>query len=1551
MTNTVSFFLNGRAVTLDQPPPDLLLIDYLRSPAVALAGPKKPCGQGGCGGCTVILSRWNGHRGRAEHEAINSCLRPVLALQGLVVTTVEGTGSVRRPNVYGPGPGGVAGRAAIPVDAPTSAAVLESQEERLEKLRQVRADVARSTGSAKPLAFMLRSEIAAHPSLHENDGMNPVAWRLAMNNGSQCGYCSVGFVMNMSEFLANHPLATKRDIEAAMDGNLCRCTGYRAILTGMKTFASDWSEQDEEERMKCLPDNDALFQRPAPHLTIPFPDAACRSASGIEVRSAGCLWLSPASLAEAAGLMQQHAAAKPRLVGANTGYGIYPQEYLRAKVRIDLRFVPELHAAPSLNAPEDGVRIPAGTTYSALIAFLDGVLRKRGEVETGPEGTPVPRHTTNLGALHYMARRTAGRIVRNAATVGGNTMLMLHHIAGGGGAPFPSDAATVLVAVGAVVEYLDTAAGAAAQPRQTPLEDLVAQVLAEPALAQRLLLLAYLVPCGGKGDVAYPQKVALREVNAHSIVNATARLGLDAQLRVGEARLVFGAIAPYPWRAAKTEAAMQGQVLSLANVGALALVLRDEVRAELGRWQARLAEEPSEGFTDEYRTQLCLSFLYKAVVHALTEGGGTVPPQVRSSGAIMFDRWAVSNGLQFYQPQDWKRPVAEPFIKHLAMEQASGQIHYTHELSVPPNTVNGSFVQSARALASWQFAVPVDGGAPRAADVNALRSHLSARFPAFVDLVTSADLKDGQVNLLGMGSDQPLFAEGDVQYVGQSLALVCADGQEQALAIAGYVGRDCVIYGAVTPQALPEAAPDAAAPDWWRRPVLTLDEAIAVGSIYPDYPTSAPFNSHIWKITRPGSRFGWADMARDPLDKRITDVAATVDGVPCRIVGNTQVAGAQIHFYMEPQAAIAEPVDARRMIVHPSTQSPLEMHDTVAKALANQFNRIEMQIAPVGGGFGGKTEQAKFVTGAAAVAAYAIKRPVRLAMAREQDSAMIGKRHAYYGQCQVAIDDGSRDPADKGILRGMVNRMWGDGGAFYDCSFIVANCIQARADNAYMIRHFQNQIDVCRTNTAPSTAFRAFGDIQGKLITENAIDDAAYAIGMRAEDVRRKNMYQPGDVTPFGQALNACYIAEVWDYLKIHAGYDAKVADTEAFNRANRWRKRGVAMVPVKYGSGYNLTMLEQAGATIAIYQGDGSIVIHQGGVEMGQGLVTQMRQIAAYVLNVPMDIIEVAAVNTSVVPNPSSTGGSTGTAYNGEAVKRLCQQMRTRLTAFADEMRTNNGEAWCQSNGIDYWNYVEKGWRSRIAFRGKQVMIWQNLVALAYQNRVGLVASFTAPIAGGETPASALAYKPIDQQPHIPGYRCDPGGTPGAFDNFVGFTYSAACAVAEIDVLTGEVKIISADLAYDMGWSLNQAVDIGQVEGAFVQGIGYVLSEKLVFEPRAAQGATQRTAEGTLNTLNTWTYKPPAVSSIPLQLNTHLFPRDLVSTPPSPTDGVLSSKEVGEPPLVLASSVFFAVKAAIRASRIERGLPGLFRFDAPATVQEVQRACALDPLHFSEQA
>jgi xanthine dehydrogenase/oxidase len=1496
MSSEVSFFLNGKRVTVANPAPDLMLIDYLRSPGVGLAGSKKSCGQGGCGACTVILSHWEDDK--PAHRAINSCLRPVCALGRMAVTTIEGTGSVRRPNPGLLHHSLVSSRAAAPPLAAPPPVVAQAAVAVQAKNRAVKESVllARAAQDGAPLVDLGHIP-ASYPSAVTHEGVNPVAYRLALNNGSQCGYCSVGFVMNMSEFIVNNPKATKKEIEDAFDGNICRCTGYRAILTGMKTFASNWTPEDEKHRMKCLEDPVTAAQRPG-RLVIPFPPEARGPLAPVTSSGNGQSWRTPLTLSELAKMMHENRDLNYRLVHGNTSFGVYETEFPLTKLFVDIRLIPELHTPPVSDA--GGLRVAAGTTYGDLIRLLEAA---------GVQGSTS--ENTRFGAALFMARRTAGRIVRNAASLGGNTMMVLKHIAAGTGEPFPSDLFTTLDAVGATIAYLELNSNGNFVRRTATVSALLQSAIANPALLDNVVLVSYELPAGDPaGEVVLAQKVALREVNAHSIVNVTSLFTLTAANAISGASLVFGGIAPYAWHAVRTEAVLAGKALGLAIVNDAADILAAEVRAELDRWEPRMKDLPSEGFTAEYRIQLATSFFYKAVVNAMTVRGLKTPPDVASSGVVMWGKWPNTNGRQFYVNQNWKKPVGQPYVKITAMYQSSGQIHYTQELPVPPLTVNAAFAHSRRALANYHFVIP---GSSEPATAAALRAHLSEYSSAFVDLITHENIREGGINYQGMALDQALFAEKTVCFVGQSIALAIANTEQEAIQIADYIMDNCLGWSPV---------------DWpapFDQPILDLEKAIEVGSIFPDTPKSAKYISHIWKITRPGSQFDWV-REKPPLDRTALTRRAPVDGVVCVVVENAQSNGGQAHFYMETQACVVEPSDQRRFIVHASTQSPMAMHQTSAMALGVHYNQVEVRVNSVGGGFGGKTEQTRFVTGPAAVAAQAIKRAVRLVMPRDEDTLMIGKRHAYYGQYQIAIDP-------TGIIRGFQTRLWGDGGAFYDCSFIVSNCIQLRADNAYFVKNFQSQIDVCRTNTAPSTAFRSFGDVQGKNIVENAIDDAAFAARLLPEDVREKNMYWRGDVTPFGQALSYCYMRQVWDYLKRVADYEEKRAAVDEYNHGNKWRKRGLGMIPVKYGSGYNLLMLEQACAVISINQGDGSIFIHQGGVEMGQGLITQVQQVASYVLNVPLEMIFVDGPRTSVTPNPTSSGASTGTPYNCEAVRQTCQELRKRLLDCGYQLREDNGDAWCSQNGLDFWNYPE-GWAA--IPRGKATPIWPSLISMAYSKRVSLVATFNSKIRGGEVQVPAMTFKPQDQQPDLPGIVRDPTAPlGGGVDSFVGFTYSAALSVVEVDILSGETTILSSDIVYDMGWSMNPAIDIGQVEGAFVQGVGYLLTEKLVFQEEGPE-------TGRLNTTNTWRYKLPAVSTIPLSLNTHLFPRDSLSVQDIPEDSndIFSAKEVGEPPLVLANSVFFAIKAAIRASRLERNLNGLFRFDAPATVQEVRRAC-----------
>ncbi|MEK6288185.1 MAG: 2Fe-2S iron-sulfur cluster-binding protein [Acidobacteriota bacterium] len=343
MNNKVSFYLNGKLVSIENPSPDLLLIDYLRSPDVALSGPKKPCGEGGCGGCTVILSRWDEKQNKAEHRAINSCLRPVCALGGLVITTVEGTGAVRKPDAQFLQHTLTASRSAAPIGEQHSPVFIEASEAAGEKRKSVlKAITAKLKGKDVTAPLKLVDHVAACPSEHSHDGMNPVAHQLALYNGSQCGYCSVGFVMNMSEFIFTHPKATKKEIEDAFDGNLCRCTGYRAILTGMKTFASDWQESDVTDQIKCLEDHVSEAQLPGT-VEIPFPIAARGPAEPVSTNAGPQQWRTPTSLTALAEILHNERNQKIRLVHGNTSYGVYKPEYLDTTLFVDIRLIPELN--------------------------------------------------------------------------------------------------------------------------------------------------------------------------------------------------------------------------------------------------------------------------------------------------------------------------------------------------------------------------------------------------------------------------------------------------------------------------------------------------------------------------------------------------------------------------------------------------------------------------------------------------------------------------------------------------------------------------------------------------------------------------------------------------------------------------------------------------------------------------------------------------------------------------------------------------------------------------------------------------------------------------------------------------------------------------------------------------------------------------------------------------------------------------------------------------------------------------------------------------------
>ncbi|MEW6159834.1 MAG: molybdopterin cofactor-binding domain-containing protein [Verrucomicrobiota bacterium] len=1392
------FFLNGSEVVIPDPDPTLLLVDYLRSDEVGLTGTKKVCAQGGCGACTVMVSQYDSIRQTVEHRAINACLCPVCALDGMAVTTTEGTGSTKTQ-------------------------------------------------------------------------LSPVQFRIANENGTQCGYCTPGWVMNMHAFLAaNQGRKTDRkEIEALFDGNLCRCTGYRPILYAMQHFASDWNREDERHCMKC--DVDPLERVPHQKSVHPFfPPELRRVPRALQYSKNGREWFRPLHLKDLFRLRRQHPDGRVvKLVCGNTSLGIDSQEREQFRVWVDIAHLSELQRF----AISDGrLTVGSGTRYSQLIRDLEEAIGRLPEEQTA-----------GLRALHYLAGRTAGHIVRNAASLAGNTMLVARHAMQG--APFPSDLFTVWCALGAT---LLIGAGRWPQPRRMPIREFVTRYAKDPVLRNEAVILAYEIPLSAKGECVRAYKVARRHDNAHTLLNAAFRVQLDSTGGVKSAALVFGGLAPVAFHATQAERWLVGKKWDGSTLREALTRIEADVNREFAKFEPRWRTLPWDGIGPSYLKKLAVSFFYKFFIDvALKAAPENVPAD--DACAAWPDEWKVSRGTQKYEVYPEEYPVSKPMIKLAAFRQATGEAQYTQDLPAPRGGLHGAFVTSTRALAQFNFQTPQKRGSRRTTAAGVL-AFVKKRFPGVVGFLTAKDVRKG-ANLQGLGNDDPLFSDKEVTCFGQSIGLVVAESEPAALAAANFIREQCIAY---------RDKKDARG----RRvePILTIEQAVEAGSFLVNNPPSAPDMALIPPVCRPGSQLNWVNAPHGE---------AIVDGEHCRVLRGQQYTDGQIHFYLETHTCLAIPQENKAMLVYSATQNPGSIQTWVARTLGIPNNSVDVIVKQLGGGYGGKDPRSAFVAGATALAAWKLGRPVRTALPREEDTNMIGHRHPFLGNYAIAVVD--RGP-HLGRILGLNTELLADGGNTYDCSLVVMSFAMLNADMAYRVRNFYVNGRVCRTNKTSATAMRAFGYIQAALIQEDAIEAAAQSLGIVPEDLREKNLYEVGDALPYGpepgrlQRLGDCYLKDVWKYERKRCDFDRRFEAVQEFNRRNRWRKRGICLMPLKYGLGYNLGLLEQAGALIDVYADDGTVLVQHGGVEMGQGLVTKVAQVAALALGLPLELIRVGESNGYVVPNPVSTGASSGSNVNCGAVNKAGLELRRRLENFCAQLLKRHGSVWCQKQGINFWDY-SAGWKQQVTLDGKRTRIWNQIVSLAFSHRIDLSSQ------------ALFRTRGLDDLSE---------------EQFYGFSYSAACSEVEIDVLTGETVILRTDIAYDMGKSMNPAIDVGQVEGGFIMGVGNVLCEELVWQPTGE-------SRGALNTLNTWQYKIPSSRTIPRELHVDLFPREKAAKVPLNPNLVLSSKAVGEPPLVLAATVFFAVKRAILAARQDRGLKDWFELKSPATVERVRMACAVE--------
>lgn len=678
--------------------------------------------------------------------------------------------------------------------------------------------------------------------------------------------------------------------------------------------------------------------------------------------------------------------------------------------------------------------------------------------------------------------------------------------------------------------------------------------------------------------------------------------------------------------------------------------------------------------------------------------------------------------------------------------------------------------------------------------------------------------------------DEPCLAEFDVFFIGQAIALIAAENEEIAIEAENLILIDFEELEAT----------------------LTIKDAIERNLLI------APQRS----ITN-----GNADVA--------------LVNAPYVFEGELET-GAQEHWYLETQSALAVPGEGREMLVYASSQNPAETQAIVSEVLGVSKNEVDVEVKRMGGAFGGKETQANHVAAWAALLANATRRPVLIHLFRDDDQKITGKRHRFLSNYSIGFDERGKILAYKVELNS-------DAGSSTDLSMAILERALFHAENAYYIPDISIIGRAYKTNLPSNTAFRGFGGPQGIAVIENAIDRIARFLKKDAAEVRKLNFYglTGENLTPYGKLVENNRLFVMFDRLAASSDYFQRRKEVDRFNNENRYLKRGIAMTPVKFGISFTTAFLNQAGALVNIYK-DGTLQVNHGGTEMGQGLHAKMLGVAAAEMGISPDFIKISATNTSKVPNTSATAASSGSDLNGMAVKNAIVVLKNRLKKVAIDLLEKAGLENVESCDIEFTeNQVFDLMRPEVKIP------FPKLIKAAYLAQVSLSATGF--------------YK-------TPGIYYDKEAGKG--NPFYYFAYGMAVTEVEADILTGEYKILRTDILHDVGDSLNEDIDIGQIEGGFIQGVGWCTTEEIKWDKK-----------GRLLTHSPDTYKIPTVNDIP-----QTFKVELLCD--YPNEGTIrKSKAVGEPPFMLSFSAWLAIKDAISAVGDHRFEP---LFSLPATSEVV---------------
>ncbi|XP_054834578.1 aldehyde oxidase-like isoform X2 [Eublepharis macularius] len=1192
-------------------------------------------------------------------------------------------------------------------------------------------------------------------------------------------------VMSVYALLRNQMEPSTEQITEALAGNLCRCTGYRPIIDGCKTFCREsFCCQNKENGSCCLDEDDYLlpnkekkictelfsaeeFQPLDPTQELIFPPelmqmAERQTAQTLVFPGERSTWISPVNLKELLELKAKNPLA-PLVVG-NTCVGP------------DMKFKGVFH--PLIISPTRilDLHVVKHTGKGLLIGAACSLTVVKDVLTNAVLELPAEK-TKIFSALLIQLKTLAGVQIRNVASFGGNII-----------SRSPTSDINPVLAVGNCV--LNVASQG--RMRQIPLSDLFADGLENNTLEPEEILVSVHIPHSSKGEFVSVFRQAQRRENALPIVNAGMRVLFEDDCNiVKDISIFYGGVSSTTLAAKQTCQTLIGRPWNEQLLDEACRRILTEIRLP----------SSAPGGKVEYRRTLIVSFMFKFYLEVLRSLKTMYPNQFPDfpenyASALEHFHSKIPQSMQMYQdvepeqlPQD---PVGRPIMHQAGLKHTTGEALYCDDIRAVDEELVLALVTSSKAHAKI---VSIDASE-------------ALKMPGVVDVVSAQDVPATN-EFYNYDVPDIIFAREKVNCVGQIVCAVVADSDIHAKRAAAKVN---IQYAPEEPV------------------ILTIEEAIEHNSFF-----------------KPSRKLEHGNV--DEAFKTVDDI----------LEGEIRIGGQQ-HFYMETQSVLAVPKgEDKEMDIYASTQHPAFVQELVASCLGVPSSRIMCHVRRIGGAFGGKLLKTSLLACVTAVAAHKTGHAVRCVLDRGTDMLLCGGRHPAIAKYKIGFMNDGR------ILAADVN-VYINGGCTPDDSVLVTEVVLLKLDNAYKIPNVRSCAHACKTNLPSNTAFRGFGFPQGGLVTEAWITRVAARCGLLPEQVREINMYKENGLTPYKQELRPENLLRCWNECMGKSEYRSRRAAVNEFNKQNYWKKKGVAIIPMKFPVGFGLRALGQAAALVHLHT-DGSVLLTHGGVEMGQGLHTKMIQVASRELKMPMSNIHFCETSTTTVPNACASVGSMGTDVNGMAVKNACQTLLKRLECIISQNPKGSWKEWAKE---------------------------------AFEQSIHL---------------SATGY--------FRGYDADMDWEKGEGRPFEYFIFGAVCTEVEIDCLTGDHKNIRTDIVMDIGCSINPAVDIGQIEGAFVQGLGLYTTEEIKYSP-----------EGVLYTRGPDQYKIPAVCDIP-----EYFSVSLLASSQS-TTAIYSSKGLGESGLFLGCSVFFAIWDAVAAARRERRSPGDFVLNSPLTPERIRMAC-----------